>query len=213
MANRQLLLPSPIVAEIGYLLGVKADARTEAPDRRYTNHEILFNSNEDTLTVVDVTFKDNPVQLARVPYEGTEYTHQGWLTPDQRYFLLGDELDEVEQGVNTTTYLWDVRNLTNPRLFSTYDGAYNTGGAPHAASSRLSLEGGLSREDAESAGHDDDLDRVALDFSGEPVADGFVLDVDANGVVPDRRSALGYAVDSLDLVQPRPVPLHHTGDR
>jgi len=30
LANRQLLLPSPIVAEVGYLLGVKADARTEA---------------------------------------------------------------------------------------------------------------------------------------------------------------------------------------
>ena len=30
LANRQLLVPSPIVAEVGYLLGVKADARTEA---------------------------------------------------------------------------------------------------------------------------------------------------------------------------------------
>lgn len=30
MANRQLLVLSPIVADIGYLLGVKADARTEA---------------------------------------------------------------------------------------------------------------------------------------------------------------------------------------
>lgn len=30
LANRQLLIPSPIVAEVGYLLGVKADARTEA---------------------------------------------------------------------------------------------------------------------------------------------------------------------------------------
>jgi choice-of-anchor B domain-containing protein len=92
------------------------------PDARYVNHEILFSSNEDTLTVVDVTDKANPVQLARVPYEGAAYTHQGWLTPNQQYFLLGDELDEQEQGVNTTTYLWDVRNLTNPRQFSTYVG-------------------------------------------------------------------------------------------
>jgi uncharacterized protein len=30
LANRRLLLPSPIVAEVGYLLGAKAGARTEA---------------------------------------------------------------------------------------------------------------------------------------------------------------------------------------
>jgi predicted nucleic acid-binding protein len=30
LANRQLLLPSPIVAEVGYLLAAKAGARTEA---------------------------------------------------------------------------------------------------------------------------------------------------------------------------------------
>jgi len=30
LADRQLLVPSPIVAELGYLLGVKAEARTEA---------------------------------------------------------------------------------------------------------------------------------------------------------------------------------------
>lgn len=30
LANRELLLPFPIVAEVGYLLGVKVDARTEA---------------------------------------------------------------------------------------------------------------------------------------------------------------------------------------
>jgi hypothetical protein len=30
LANRQLLLPSPIVAEVGYLLGAKAGARIEA---------------------------------------------------------------------------------------------------------------------------------------------------------------------------------------
>lgn len=30
LANREMLLPAPILAEVGYLLGVKAGARTEA---------------------------------------------------------------------------------------------------------------------------------------------------------------------------------------
>lgn len=47
-----------------------------------------MNSNEDTVTIVDVTEKSTPKQLARKAYSGAQYTHQGWLTEDQRYFLL-----------------------------------------------------------------------------------------------------------------------------
>lgn len=107
------------VSEGGYTHDTQA-VIYRGPDVRYVNHEILFSSNESTLAIVDVTDKANPVELANVPYDGSAYTHQGWLTPDQQYFLLGDELDETDFGVNTTTYLWDVRNLTNPRQFSKY---------------------------------------------------------------------------------------------
>ena len=40
----------------------------------------------------------------------------GWMTEDQAYMLLDDELDEY-YGVNdghTQTYVWDVRSLTAP---------------------------------------------------------------------------------------------------
>lgn len=85
----------------------------DGPDERFTGREIAFSSNEDTLTVVDVTDKANPVQLARIPYLGFAYTHQGWLTPDQRYFVLGDELDETVFQHNTRTYVFDLVNLTD----------------------------------------------------------------------------------------------------
>lgn len=107
------------VSEDGYTHDTQA-VIYRGPDQRFQGHEILFSSNEDTLTVVDVTDKSAPKQLSRVPYEGAAYSHQGWLTPDQQHFLLGDELDEQEGGVNTTTYLWDVGNLTNPRLVGTH---------------------------------------------------------------------------------------------
>lgn len=92
------------------------------PDTRFAGREICFSSNEDTLTIVDVTNKLAPVQLSRTPYEGAAYTHQGWLTEDQRHFLLGDELDEQASGVNTTTYVFDVANLTNPVNSAVYRG-------------------------------------------------------------------------------------------
>jgi choice-of-anchor B domain-containing protein len=101
------------VAEDGYTHDTQCVVY-RGPDTRFTGREICFSSNEDTLTIVDVTDKASPVQLSRTPYDGAAYTHQGWLTEDQRHFLLGDELDEVEQGVNTTTYIFDVSSLTAP---------------------------------------------------------------------------------------------------
>src|ERR1051325_4173698 len=63
------------------------------PDAQYQGREICFSSNEDTVHIVDVTNKSAPLQLSRTTYAGVGYTHQGWLTPDQRTFLLNDELD------------------------------------------------------------------------------------------------------------------------
>jgi len=85
----------------------------DGPDERFTGREIAFSSNEDSLTIVDVTEKAAPVQLARINYAGFAYTHQGWLTPDQRYFVLGDELDETVFQHDTRTYVFDLASLTD----------------------------------------------------------------------------------------------------
>jgi choice-of-anchor B domain-containing protein len=89
------------------------------PDRRFTGREICFALNEDTLTIVDVTEKTKPVQLSRVPYYGARYTHQGWLTENQMYLLVDDELDEMyktyDNTQQTVTYVWDVSDLGEPR--------------------------------------------------------------------------------------------------
>jgi len=86
----------------------------DGPDARFTGREICFNSNEDTLTIVDVTDKSAPEQLARVGYDGYAYSHQGWLTDDGRHFLMGDEVDELMYGHGTRTWMWDVSDLTDP---------------------------------------------------------------------------------------------------
>ena len=91
------------------------------PDATYAGREICVASNEDTVTVIDATDKSAWKQLARVPYETSAYTHQGWFTEDQRSFLLGDELDELDGTVaGTTTYLFDMTDLDAPVLSGTY---------------------------------------------------------------------------------------------
>lgn len=91
------------------------------PDTDHVGDEICFNSNEDTVTIVDVTNKAAPVQLARQGYAGSAYTHQGWLTEDHTYFLVDDELDEQSHGHNTRTYIWDVSDLEAPTLIGNFD--------------------------------------------------------------------------------------------
>ena len=95
----------------------------DGPDLDHQGKEICFNSNLDTLTIVDVTNKADPVMLSRTGYSGSRYTHQGWLTEDQGYFLLDDELDEANNPdvTNTRTYMWNVSDLDGPALIGFHD--------------------------------------------------------------------------------------------
>lgn len=90
------------------------------PDPDYQNEEICINSSETHLTIANATQKDSTFTISAQTYEGNEYAHQGWLTEDQRYFLLGDELDELGDINRTHTYIWDLEDLDNPQLNGTY---------------------------------------------------------------------------------------------
>jgi len=87
------------------------------PDEEHAGREICFGSNETALSIADVTDKENPVVLGLAEYPNVAYTHQGWLTEDQSYFYMNDELDEV-QGLaqNTRTLIFDVMDLDEPQL-------------------------------------------------------------------------------------------------
>ncbi|GAB4201994.1 MAG: hypothetical protein Tsb002_38700 [Wenzhouxiangellaceae bacterium] len=99
----------------------------QGPDVEHQGKEICFASNEDTLTIVDVSDKQNPVQISRAQYGDTEYTHQGWLTEDHAYFLLDDELDErnVSSISTTRTVTLNLTDLDNPTMAGEFfaDGA------------------------------------------------------------------------------------------
>jgi choice-of-anchor B domain-containing protein len=93
------------------------------PDEAHRGREICFSSNEDTLTIVDVTNKQAPAQLSRTSYAGVGYTHQGWLTPDHKRFLLDDELDEYQKPSPVTkTFIWDVSDLDAPFVQTVHQG-------------------------------------------------------------------------------------------
>ena len=85
------------------------------PDADYRGREICLGSNEDVVAIYDVTDKGNPRVISQRGYPQASYTHQGWLTEDQRFFLFGDELDEQGGTVeNTTTYIMPISDLDEP---------------------------------------------------------------------------------------------------
>jgi len=92
------------------------------PDSDYSGKEILVGSNENEVVIVDVTNKGTPIEIATITYSNIEYTHQGWFTEDERYFIVGDELDELRLGNNTRTIVLDFSDLDNPLFHMQYFG-------------------------------------------------------------------------------------------
>lgn len=90
------------------------------PDANYSGKEIAFCCNGNTVTIVDVTDPSDATLISSTPYANSAYTHQGWLTEDHRYFISNDELDEQNFGVNTTSFIWDVTDLSAPEIIGTF---------------------------------------------------------------------------------------------
>ncbi|KAK1991998.1 hypothetical protein LX36DRAFT_733819 [Colletotrichum falcatum] len=97
------------------------------PDEKYFGRDICYGYNEDTLTIYDVTNKNETNIISRTSYEGASYTHQGWVTNTewQEYLVLDDEYDEVDAtgpaaSGYPVTYFWDIRSLEAPKQTGFY---------------------------------------------------------------------------------------------
>lgn len=118
--------PKNPLAENGYSeRGYAHDAQVvtyNGPDTEHQGKEIFIGANENEVVIADVTDKNNPTAISTINYSNIGYTHQGWFTEDQRYFLLGDELDETERGFRTRAIIFDFSDLENPVVHEEYLG-------------------------------------------------------------------------------------------
>lgn len=96
------------------------------PDMDHQDREICVSANENHVGVVDVTDKTAPFSIASIDYPELGFTHQGWLTEDHRFFLLGDELDELNFRVPTRTHIIDLSDLDAPVYSGAYEAATGT---------------------------------------------------------------------------------------
>jgi choice-of-anchor B domain-containing protein len=84
--------------------------------------EVLFDFNESTVDIWDVTLPSDPVRLSQTPYSNADYVHSGWWSEDQRYLFVQDELDERDSGLPTTLRTFSIADLTAPTLAGTWTG-------------------------------------------------------------------------------------------
>ncbi len=72
------------------------------------------------LRIVDVTNPNNPQVLSTLFYPNAGYSHQVWLSEDQKYLYLNDELDEGSIVSVTTTRVINVEDPANPFFIGTF---------------------------------------------------------------------------------------------
>lgn len=95
------------------------------PDTEHVGKEICVGSNENAISIMDVSDKENPAFLGIGSYADARYVHQSWLSEDQKYLFQNDELDELDEfGLttirNTRTMVWDVQDLDDPILIDQF---------------------------------------------------------------------------------------------
>jgi choice-of-anchor B domain-containing protein len=96
--------------------------RYAGPDDDHRGKDLCLTLNgSSSFSIVDVTRKSQPSRISITTYDGARYSHQGWLTEDHRYFLVGDELDEQAFGHPTRTYIFDVSDLDAPRYLGFHE--------------------------------------------------------------------------------------------
>ena len=93
----------------------------DGPDAAWQGKEVCVGYNEDAIVISDITDRSDPVAISSASYPQSAYIHQGWFTEDHRYLVQDDELDERGFGHNTRTRIWDVADLDDPVLLSTFE--------------------------------------------------------------------------------------------
>lgn len=104
---------------------VVTDARkdTQCVNAGGSDHcDILFDFNESSVDIWDVSAPLSPTRLSQLPYNNSGYTHSGWPSEDQQFLFVQDELDERDRGLATTLRVVSISDFTAPALVGSWTG-------------------------------------------------------------------------------------------
>ena len=99
------------------------DARKDTQCVNATTYcELLFDFNEDTVDIWDITVTSDPRRLSSTGYVRAAYVHSGWPTEDKQHLFIHDEGDERSFGLNSTVNIFDLSDLTSPASLTPWTG-------------------------------------------------------------------------------------------
>ena len=102
---------------------VFTDARANQCAPGHNPCEVVFSfSGTAGLKIIDVTNKSAPVTLSTLTYSQLGYVHSGWISSDENYIFLHDELDEQNFGGNSRIRTINITSLTAPTVSTIYNG-------------------------------------------------------------------------------------------
>lgn len=95
----------------------------EWADPAYDGKDVaIIFTEESNVSIVDISDINNPTTITTTIYPQLTYSHSGWMDRTNRYLFGFDEGDEQSWRVNTTMYVWDLGQLNNPGLISSWVG-------------------------------------------------------------------------------------------
>jgi choice-of-anchor B domain-containing protein len=84
--------------------------------------DILFDFNESTVDIWDITDPADSQRLSQTPYTNADYVHSGWWSEDKQTLFVQDETDERDRGLATTLRAFSISNLGAPTLTGVWTG-------------------------------------------------------------------------------------------
>jgi len=84
----------------------------------FAQDSVLYvaEGSSPTIGIFDVSDPTNPFLLSRLPIPAGGYSHQVWVTEDNKYMVT------TEETVGQTVKIWDIQDLDNISLMSEYLG-------------------------------------------------------------------------------------------
>lgn len=83
---------------------------------------VLVDFNELTFELWDLPTGIDAALLSTTSYDNAGYVHSGWYSEDKQYVFVHDELDEQQNGLNTTLRVFGIADLGAPALVGTWTG-------------------------------------------------------------------------------------------
>ncbi len=124
-ANPMLLSVSPsrgYMHDAASMIITDVRKNTQCVDATAANCQLLFDFNESTFDIWDMTDISTPTRLSSTGYSGFGYVHSGWWSEDKQNLFVHDELDELFFANKTRVRVFDISDLTAPTLVGTWNG-------------------------------------------------------------------------------------------